>query len=220
MLLAALRRPFAIAVILMGLVGLGINFQLFIGGDGSGPIAPRGFLDAVVHFWTYFTHVTNLWLVLCYVSELTGWRGLSWLRHPVGRASMAGSITLVMVFYHFMLAPNFDFQGWLLVANVLMHYVTPLLYLAWWAVFCPHGTLRFASAPLMLVPGLVYVAWALAYGAIAGTYPYDILDVSKAGYGGVAIGVGILVVLVALFCLLLVVIDRWLGRRPGAAARP
>jgi hypothetical protein len=205
------RRVFAVAAILVSLVGLVINFYLIVLPSDRGPVG------AVIYFWSFFTHVTNTWLVLCYVSELTGWRWLSWLRHSVGRASMAASITLVMFFYHFMLAPNYHFTGGLLVSNILMHYVSPVLYLAWWAI-SSHGTLKFRDIPLMLAPGLTYVAYALIRGAIVSEYPYDILDVAKAGYGRVAIGVGVLLVLVTIFCVVLVAIDRLIGRRVEAPA--
>jgi len=218
---SALRRPYALVAILAGLIGLGINFQLIMGGmwaptETGGP--PRGPVGTFVYFWSFFTHLTNLWLILCYVSELTGWRWLSWLRHPVGRASMAGSITLVMVFYHFMLAPNYHFEGGLLVSNILMHYVSPFLYLVWWAALSSHGTLRPRQVPLMLLPGLGYLAYALVRGAITGEYPYDIINVTKVGYGGVAIGAAILIVLVAIFCALLVGLDRLLARNQTAPA--
>jgi hypothetical protein len=212
----ALRRVFALVAIAVGLVGLGINFQLIMSGMWSVTetgAPPRGPAGTFVYFWSFFTHLTNLWLLLCYVSELTGWKWLGWLRHPVGRASMAGSITLVMVFYHFMLAPNYHFEGGLLVSNILMHYLAPLLYLVWWAALSGHGALRLRDVPTMLLPGILYLVYSLVRGAIVSEYPYDIIDVTKVGYGGVAIGAGILIVLVAIFCVVLVGLDRLLGRQ-------
>ena len=65
-----------------------------------------------------------------------------------------------------------------------------------------------------------YVGYVLVRGLIAGEYPYTILDPTFAppthaaqGYLGVAIGVGILVVLVAIFDLLLVAVDGLIARR-------
>ncbi len=59
---------------------------------------------------------------------------------------------------------------------------------------------------------------ALLRGAGINEYPYDILDASKAGYGGVAIGVAALLVAVAIFAVVFVAIDGWLGRRQLRAA--
>ncbi len=207
MILAGLRIPAALAGLAVGIAGLVIDFWQIVPATS----AESGLLDALIGFWSYFTHLTNLMIVLIYLANLTGARWLGWARHPRTEALMAGYIALVMVFYHFLLAPYFSFEGWLLVATILLHYVAPTLYLLWWLLFARHGGLRFADIPLMLAPGLVYVAIILARGALTGIYPYDILDAAKNGYGGVAIGVGIIAAAVALFSALAVLADRWLA---------
>jgi len=86
---------------------------------------------ALVYFFSYFTILTNLMLVLIYLSELTSWRWLGWWRWPSTQAMMFGAILLVMVFYHFLLAGLWDPQGWQKVADVSLHYATPIIYFAW-----------------------------------------------------------------------------------------
>jgi len=78
--------------------------------------------------------------------------------------------------------------------------------------------------PVMLVPGLGYVGWVMLRGPLAGEYPYAILDPgfappggTPAGYAGVALSVGVLVVLVALCDLLLVALDGFIARWRRAA---
>ena len=39
--------------------------------------------------------------------------------------------------------------------HVLLHYLTPLLFLGWWAVFSPHGALRFRDLPFDLADASV-----------------------------------------------------------------
>ena len=170
-------------------------------------------VGALAFLFTFFTHLTNLWLVLTYVAVLSGWRAFAWFARPIVMASAAAFITLVMLYYHFMLAPTLDMQGGLLVATWLLHYVAPIIYLVWWALFAPHGMLRFPHIGLMLLPGIGYVAWVLLRGAIVHEYPYDILDAGKFGYGGVAIGVAVLLVAVTIFSIVLLVADRLLARR-------
>ncbi len=214
-------RLVAIVGILLGLVGLGIDFQIIMGAAPAniyGDPVERSTLGQLVYFWVFFTHLTNLGLILFYVADLTRWRGLSALRQPVWRASMAGMIALVMVFFHVMLAPNYTFTGGLLIANYILHYATPLLFLLWWAAFIPHGGLRYADIPLMLAPGAAYVAIVLIRGAVTGDYPYAILDVTRAGYVGVAAGVAIIFAAVGVFCALLVFLDSLLGRRTVAVS--
>ena len=180
----------------------------------TNPVA-RSFFDTFIYFWTYFTHLTNLWLLVCYVAAITEWRGLSLFRRPTMLASAAAFITLVMLFYHFMLAPYIRMEGALLVATYMLHYVAPVMYLAWWVFGVPHGRLNWGRLPLILLPGILYIVWVLLRGAVVNEYPYDILDVSKNGYAGVAIGVLILLVAVAIFAAILIGADKLLGRRRG-----
>lgn len=218
-----LRYWFAGLAIAVGVVGLYLDFSVIadtMTASAQNPV-PRSLLNMLIYYWTFLTNLSNFGLILIYLSDLTRWRWLGWFRHPVTRAGTAGIMMLVMFFYHFMLAPTLPpVPPAITVSNLLLHYVTPLLYLGWWAGFGTHGALRFRDVPVMLVPGLSYVVYVLVRGLIAGEYPYTILDPTFAipghpaqGYLGVAVGVGILVALVAIFDLLLVGVDGLIGRR-------
>lgn len=218
-----MRKATAILGILIGLLGLGIDFWQIIPGalvvSATNKVA-RSLPDALIWFWTYFTHLSNLGLVLVYLAVLTDWRWLRPLASPRWMALMGGYILLVMIYYHVMLAGLYTFEGPMLVATITLHYVAPLYYLLWWGVFAPHGRLRYREIGWMLLPGLAYVAWALLRGAVVGEYPYDILDAGKFGYGAVAIGVGALLVAVVVFCALMISADKLLARlgKPDAYA--
>lgn len=223
----SLRVPYVAIAILIGVVGLALDFWVIAGtmvASAANPLA-RSLPNMLVYYWTFLTNLSNLGLILVYASDLSKARWLGWFRQPVTRAGMAGIITLVMGFYHVMLAPTLiDMPQAIVVSNILLHTVTPLLYLGWWLLFSGHGTLRYRNLPMMLAPGLIYVAYVLVRGPIAGEYPYTILDPGFAipghgaqGYLGVAIGVIILLVMVALFDLILTFIDGRLARRTRPA---
>jgi hypothetical protein len=205
----------------VGLVGLALDFWVIAG--TMGPPQNRSLPDFLIYYFTFLTNLSNTALLLIYLSEATGWRWLGWFRHPVTRAGMAGIMVLVMGFYHFMLAPTLeDLPRAIEISNVLLHYCTPLLFLGWWALFTRHGGLRIRDIATMLAPGLGYVGWVLLRGLVAGEYPYTILDPTFAisgraaqGYAGVAIGVGVLVALVAIYDLLLVGVDALIARARG-----
>lgn len=213
-----LRLPFAVLAIAIGVVGLALN--MFVIAGVMGPPENRPFLSFLVYYWTFLTNLSNTALILIYLAD-SGVRGLGWLRDPVFKAGMAGIMMLVMFFYHFMLGPFLpDLPLAIDISNVLLHYVTPGLFLVWWAVFSTHGTLRYRHVPLMLIPGLSYVLYVELRGLLAGEYPYTILDPgfappggAAAGPVGVAVSVGVLVVLVAIFDLLLVFVDGLIARR-------
>jgi len=80
-----MRIAATILGLVIGLAGLGIDFWQIVPGvlvvSETNPVA-RSFPDAFIWFWTYFTHLTNLGLVLVYAAVLTGWRWLSGLASP------------------------------------------------------------------------------------------------------------------------------------------
>ena len=100
-------RIVAIVGIVLGLVGLGIDFVEMVPfsmvTSEQNPVA-RSLADALIWYLTYFTHLTNVGLVLVYVAVLTGWRWLGWFTRPQTQALMGGYILLVMIYYHLMLA--------------------------------------------------------------------------------------------------------------------
>lgn len=211
-----MRNLVPLAGIVVGTIGLALDASVIFPSmsvvSATNPVA-RSLPDVFVYFWTYFTHLTNLWLLVSYIAFLSRWRLLSLFARPTMLASAAAFITLVMLFYHFMLAPYIEMEGALLVATYLLHYVAPILYLAWWTIGAPHGSLDWDRIPLILVPGVAYVGWVLLRGAVVHEYPYDILDAGKNGYPGVAIGVLVLLVAVAIFAAILVGADKLMARR-------
>jgi hypothetical protein len=214
-----LRFGFALFAIAVGMIGLILDFYVIAG--VMGPPQNRSLAAFLVYYWSFLTNLGNTVLILIYAADLSGAGRLGWFRDPVFKAGMAGIMMLVMFFYHFMLAPYLpDLPQAIEISNVLLHYITPVLFLAWWAAWSPHGALRYRDVPLMLVPGLAYVAYIELRGPLAGEYPYTILDPDYAPPGGAAAGpltvafsVGVLVVLVAMFDVLLVFVDGLLARR-------
>ena len=170
------------------------------------------FVGALLWFFTYFTILTNLMLVLIYLSVMWRARWLDWWRSPVTRGMMAGAIALVMGFYHFVLAETWAPEGLFRVADILLHYVTPAYYLIWWMFLEPKAGLSARNIPIMLVPPVVWLAWTMARGAILNEYPYPVLEAHVLGYPSVLTNIaGIFVILIVLF-LGTIAIDRFAKR--------
>ena len=167
---------------------------------------------AAVFYLSFFTILTNFALVLIHASELwpSGWLG--WFRTPATRGMMAAAITLVMVFYHLILAETWDPQGLGLVADLALHYVTPIFYVLWWLLFARHGMLKWADIPAMLLPPTIYLIYAMIRGAIVGEYPYPILEADRIGYAAVALNVVAVLVGLTALCAIVIGLDRLLAR--------
>ena len=104
-------------------------------------------------------------------------------------------------------------QGPQWLADVLLHYVMPLGYLAFWLVAMHKAGLCWYDPLLWLIYPLFYLGFVLVRGKMSGFYPYPFIDAKTLGYAGVAANTaGLLVVFAAIgFCL--VMIGWWLSRR-------
>ena len=192
----------------LGAAALALQFSLTIplrlgNGDTIG--------GAVIFYFTFFTILSNLALVLIYASELWTVRWLDWFRTPATRGMMAAAIALVMVFYHLILAETWDPQGLGLVADTALHYLTPIFYLLWWVLFARHAMLKWADIPTMLLPPTIYLIYAMIRGAIVGEYPYTILEANRIGYAMVALNVVVVLVGLTALCAVVVGLDRLLA---------
>lgn len=167
---------------------------------------------ALIYFFTFFTILTNIMLVLIYAADLWPRQSLRWWRSPVTRGMMAAVMVLVCLFYHFFLAGTWNPQGWFKVADIALHYVTPIFYVLWWVIFTWHGKLKFSDIPIMLLPSTIWLIYAMIRGAIVTEYPYPILEANKLGYGQVAINVLFVLAGVTILCAIVVAVDKALTR--------
>ncbi|MBI4048318.1 MAG: Pr6Pr family membrane protein [Devosia nanyangense] len=203
------QRVLTLLGFLIGAVGLVLQFAISIPASLS---AGRNLADALITFFTYYTILTNLTLVLIYLSDLTKARWLGWFRSARTRAMMAGAILLVMLFYHALLASLWSPEGVAWVADTILHYVTPIFYIIWWWIFADHGKLARRDVPLMLVPSLIYIVWVLLRGAVVAEYPYPVFNVTDLGYPQVLVNIVIVAVVLAVFFACALAADRYLAR--------
>ena len=163
-------------------------------------------------FLAFYTILTNIALVLVYLSAVTTWSWLQLFRSPVIRAMMAANIALVMLYVYFVLRFLTNLTGLDQLADTLLHYLGPVLYILWWLVAQPHGTLNWSNLPLMLAPTVVYFAYILARGAWVNEYPYPFLAVSKLGYAAVFLNAFYMLVAFTALTLITIAADFILAR--------
>lgn len=195
--------------LIVGLAALILQFSLSIPlriGNGD------NILGALVFFFTFFTILTNVMLVLVYASDLRPREAMSWFRSPVTRGMTAAAITMVGLFYHFVLASTWNPEGWFKLADIALHYVTPIIFIAWWVLFMWHGKLKFSDIPVMLLPPVVWLVFAMIRGAILSEYPYPVLEAHKLGYGQVTINILVILAGFTVLCAIVVAVDKALSR--------
>ncbi|MBN8938731.1 MAG: Pr6Pr family membrane protein [Rhizobiales bacterium] len=197
-------RAAAAVIALATWVALALQLWLSIGLTlrNGGSVAGGVFL-----FVSYFTILTNLLLAAVLTALAFG--------RIVG-ASLIGAVTLFIVIvgivYALLLRATWNPQGWQKVADMALHDLTPLLAVAFWLGFVPKGRLAWQDAARWLLFPLGYFIFALARGASSGWWAYPFLNADALGYQGVMINAVILTLAFLGLGLLLVAIDRSLGR--------
>jgi hypothetical protein len=169
--------------------------------------AGRDIPGALGTFFTFYTILTNIVLVLIYLSEVLATRHLALFRRPVVRGMMAACIALVGLYVFAVLRHLSVLTGLFQLADTLLHYVCPLLYLLWWAIGQPHGQLRWRDLPRMLVPTMVYFVLIMARGVWVREYPYPFMSAGPDGYGPVLLNTLYITLALAALCAVVIALD-------------
>ena len=163
-------------------------------------------------FFSFYTILTNIVLVLIYLSEVLPTQRLAIFRHPVTRGSMVACITLVSLYVFFVLRHLYAPTGLLELSDRLLHYVAPLLYILWWVIGQPHGQLRWGNLPVMLLPTLIYFVVVMMRGAWLHRYPYPFMNIDELGIGAVLLGALFMAAGLAALSALVIALDHFLTR--------
>jgi hypothetical protein len=172
--------------------------------------------DVAATLWVlarFFTILTNLLLAVTMTAVAIG-RKVS----PFILGGMTLAILLVGVVYATLLAGLHELKGPALVADILLHKVSPLLMALWWLFLAPRARLRWSAPVQWALYPLVYFAYAIGRGQIDHRYPYPFMDVAKLGWVQTAINAGGIAMGFILAGFILVWIDRWrpLGSKGGS----
>jgi hypothetical protein len=202
-------RSVALAGFLFGLAAVLLQFSLTMPASMA---AGRSLAGSLAFFFTFFTILTNILVVLVYAGAAFGGR-LAWFAQPRLATGAAVAIAVVGIVYATVLARLWNPQGLHLVANVMLHYIAPPLFLVWWASFGRDGSSRLADVPKWLIYPLVYLGVVLARGAVVHEYPYPFLDPAPNGAASVAIACTAIFALFVVIAAVLVIADRSLAPR-------
>ncbi|CAI8962964.1 Pr6Pr family membrane protein [Pseudomonas sp. IT-P253] len=205
------RRRLVVMGAVLGWAGLTIQMYLVFYSRWS---LEASLLGGLVSFFSYFTVLTNTLVATVLTCEWTFRESSArrWFLRPSVSSGIAVSIAVVGLTYNVLLRHLWHPEGWQWIADELMHDVMPLLFLAYWWVGVPKGTLRLRHILLWVIYPLVYFAYSLLRGHLLAVYPYPFVDVEKLGYPQVFINAGGLLAGFVLLALVVIGLDRWLGR--------
>jgi hypothetical protein len=203
-----MARGLAIAGVCIGLLALVLQFSITIPASMR---AGRSFAGSLFFYFSFFTILTNIAAVLVYSAILTG--RPAWFKAPRVRAGVAAAIAVVMTVYAVILSRLWQPAGLFLLCDVLLHYVTPVLYLAWWLYAGADGSTRWRDLLRWLIYPLLYLAWVMVRAPFAGEVPYPFLDMASNGAASVAISSLSVLGLFLLVSAIVLLADHIIGSR-------
>jgi hypothetical protein len=198
---ACCSRIAAGLISLIAMAGLAIQFDATFAQNAS----VTGTLWILVR---YFTVLANVAIAALFGAIATG-------RAPSARMIGGGvlAILLVGVVYGLLLRGLLELSGGALLADTLLHKVTPVIAPLWWIAFAAKGRLRQSDPWWWALFPALYLPYALARGIVEGRYAYPFLNVTKIGWSGVALYAAVMVGSFLLAGFALVALDRRLGCR-------
>lgn len=170
-------------------------------------------------FVSYFTIQSNVAALLASLAVVRG-RPLD---TPWGRALRLAALvgmTVTCIVYIVVLSGDSTSTGIDQVANLMLHYVGPPLFVLAWMIFGPFFSLTLADIPRALVWPLLWIIYTLIHGAITDWYPYPFIDVATKGYADVFVSVGFITVFALILSALFVGLDRLRRTRSAPQESP
>ncbi len=166
--------------------------------------------ESIFNFISYFTILCNSLIAVSLTVHTIAPKSKmgSFFSSPTVQTGIALNIFIVGLVYNTVLRGIWEPKGWQLVADNLLHVVVPFLYVLYWIVFVPKGTLKWKDGISWTYFPLFYLVYSLIRGHLVDWYPYPFLNVAKFGYTQVFINSGFVVLAFLLFGSLLIWADR------------
>jgi hypothetical protein len=171
-------KAFRMAAGILGWAALLLQYALVL----TGTLGADSFTRSI-NFFSYFTILTNTLAALALTLPwLAPQSGLGrFFSRPTARTAIATYMIIVMAVVYFVLRHLTNLQGWNLIADILLHYVMPVLFVIDWLFFVPKETLKLNDTPAWMAYPIVYLVWTFIHGAYSGFYPYPFLNNSELG---------------------------------------
>lgn len=198
-----MARLTAAIVALTALAGLIIQYQATFTQNGS----VAGTLWILLR---YFTILTNLAVALTFAAMATGWRVT-----PRWMGGVLLAILLIGIIYGLLLRGLLSLSGGALIADTLLHKVTPILVPLWWIAFAGKGQFGRRDPWIWAIFPALYLPYALLRSMAEGIYAYPFINIAKLGIGQVAINALLIATGFVLAGYALVWIDSRFSGRPS-----
>ncbi|CAN5722907.1 hypothetical protein BH11PSE13_BH11PSE13_26470 [soil metagenome] len=208
----ARQSSFALCIIAWFALLLQLNLSV-----GMTAASGKPALMGVVIYLGYFTVLTNLFVALALLLPLVAPdSGIGrFAARPTVQGCAVNAILLVGIGYHLLLRHVWNPQGMQWIADMLLHYVMPILFFLHWLLVLPARRLAWSAPLVWCVYPVGYIVYALARGEVLQSYPYPFIDVTAIGYSQSLLNAFGLLVCFVVLGLILVAVSNARARRAG-----
>ena len=207
-------KAFRIAAGILGWAALILQYALVL----TGTLGADSF-TRTINFFSFNTIVTNILAALALTLPIMAPQSAlgQFFSKPTVRTAITAYMIIVMGVVYLILRHLTKFEGWDLVADVILHYVMPVLFVIDWLFLVPKQTLKLSDTLRWLAYPIVYLAWTFIHGAYSGFYPYPFLNNNELGIARVLLNEAGLIVIFLVLGFILVTGGRMLDRQlePG-----
>src|SRR5688572_20213401 len=171
-------NAFRISAGILGWTGLILQYALVLTGTlGADPIT------RTINFFSYNTIITNILVALALTLPIIAPQSAlgQFFSRPAVRTAITAYVIIVMGVVYFILRHLTKLEGWDLVADVILHYVMPVLFVIDWLFLVSKQTLKVKDTLAWLIYPVVYMVWTFIHGAFSGFYPYPFLNGAELG---------------------------------------
>ena len=162
--------------------------------------------ETLLRFFAYFTIDTNILVALCF--SFIALAPNSKVGKFFSKATTVTAITvyiiIVGIVYNVILRSTWNPQGLQKIVNELLHSVIPVLFLLFWLIYVSIENLKWKNAFPWLIYPIVYMTYALIFGAATKFYPYPFVDVNELGYSKALINAGLVLLVILIMSLALI----------------
>lgn len=134
-------------------------------------------LQAAWRFLGYFTILSNIAAAIILTHSVTHPQSISGLNGPRFELTTATAIAMVCLVYAVILRALWNPEHWQKLADVILHDITPVLFVVYLVLRGHAFTWR--DALYALIPPVAYVLYAFTRGSFDGWYAYHFLDPTR-----------------------------------------
>ena len=185
------RSATAFMILITIIAWLALILQLYISirNTKTNGLTP---LVATWNFFSYFTVLTNLMVAvsLSFILLKPASSARRFFSKPSTLSALALYIFIVGLVYNTILRSVWSPTGLQKWVDEGLHVVVPLLFVIFWLLFVPKGSLKWIHPFRWLIYPALYFAYAFLRGEFSGFYAYPFINTAELGYNNVLLNAG------------------------------